>query len=418
MAALPRPRPIVWLRDHPRAADAMLAAAVVALALASHLSGEPTVEDRTEIDPTWWTAIIVFAGSAPLYWRRRSPLVTAVVVVAIESYALWIGVGGAAFVASVVAIYSIGAHSSGRQRLQTVGALSAIILLLFVSGWIDGLDLLQPFLSTVVLFVTAFVVGDNLRRRRDHLADLADRADRAEREQELIAEQRVLAERTRIARDLHDVVAHSVSVIVIQAAAARRNLRSSPERAEQALETIEFTGRQAMHELRGILGVLRANESGEARQRLPQPELSQIDALLEADDVDVDVHIAPDVDLGAIPPSTSLAAYRMLQEALTNVRRHAGPSVRARLSMWIDGDTLSFDVHDDGRGAAADRSGRSGRDGFGLSGMHERAAAAGGTVTAGPRPGGGWLVRARLPLSQERRRADEEPAVLDAEPTA
>ncbi len=397
----------------------MLAGLIVVLTLAAHLTGDTTVDDRVEVEPAWWTAIVVVAGSAPLYWRRRAPLMTALVVVAVECYALWIGLGGAAFVSSGVAVYSVGAHASGRQRLQTLAALTAIILLLFVFGWLEGLDLLEQFLSTVVLFVTAFVVGDNLRRRRDHIAGLADRAERAERENELLAEQRVLAERTRIARDLHDVVAHSVSVIVIQAAAARRNLRSSPERAEQALEAIELTGREAMQELRGILGVLRTSQpdsTDEAHQRLPQPELSHLDALLEPGDVDV--RISPEIDLAAIPASTSLAAYRMLQEALTNVRRHAGPDAHARLSMWIDGGELSFEVVDDGRGAAADRQGSEGRSGFGLSGMQERAAAAGGTVVAGPRPGGGWHVRARLPLSPEHgtQMASGEPQ-LDVEPT-
>lgn len=408
-------QPIVWLREHPQAADAMLATAVVAITLAAHLSGDTTVDDRIEIEPAWWTALIVFASSAPLYWRRRAPLITAMIVVAVECYALWIGIGGAAFVSSVIAVYSMGAHSSGRPRTKTVAVLAAIVLLLFLFGWIDGLDLREQFVSTLILFVTAFVVGDNLRRRREHVAGLADRAERAEREQELLAEQRVLAERTRIARDLHDVVAHSVSVIVIQAAAARRNLRSSPDRAEEALTAIELTGREAMNELRGILGVLRTREAGEARQRVPHPDLSQLEALVEGE-TDVELVLDPRIESASIPATTSLAAYRMLQEALTNVRRHAGPGARAQLSLRLDGHDLVLEVIDDGRGAAADEVASGG--GFGLAGMRERAASAGGAMSAGPRAGGGWFVRAHLPLSSAEAMTDAERSLLGVESTS
>jgi len=180
-------------------------------------------------------------------------------VVTVEVIALFIGIGGSAFVGSVVAVYSIGGHTNGVGRTRVMSAIVVLVGLLFVAGWIDGLSLLDEFVSAGVLLITAFVLGDNLRRRRQHNASLADRAERAERERDLLAEQRVTAERTRIARDLHDVVAHSVSVMVIQAAAARRSLAESPELAAEAFETIESTGRQTMNELRSILGVLRTD---------------------------------------------------------------------------------------------------------------------------------------------------------------
>ncbi|MEM9516096.1 MAG: sensor histidine kinase [Actinomycetota bacterium] len=398
MQALRAANPVEWFRRHPRVADGAVAALFTALALSAHLSGAVSVEGRDELDPTWWTTLIVLCGTIPLYWRRTAPLRSGLLVVTAESLALFLGIGGPTFLGSTVAIYSIGAHSVGPQRTRTVAAIVVIILGLFVSGWIDQLDLIDQFVSTTIVLVTTYVVGDNLRRRRENIAQLAERAERAEREQELLAEQRVLAERTRIARDLHDVVAHSVSVIVIQAAGARRNVRSAPEKAEVALDAIESTGREAMQELRSILGVLRTSDDRgadiAATQRVPQPNLEHLANLTAADDLPIEVDIDPELRIEDLPASTSLTAYRLVQEALTNTRRHAGPDAAVRIRIGSAFGELAVDVTDDGRGAAADTS----EPGFGLSGMRERVAASGGTVEAGPRPGGGWRVSGRLPL--------------------
>ncbi len=264
--------------------------------------------------------------------------------------------------------------------------------LLFVAGWIDGLSLLDEFISTGVLLITAFVLGDNLQRRRQQNASLAERAERAEREQGLLAEQRVAAERTRIARDLHDVVAHSVSVMVIQAAAARRSLAHSPELAATALETIESTGRQTMTELRSILGVLRTDAEPLGATPAPQPLLTNLELLAGFDDLPVELTV--DGDVAALPDSASVTGFRLVQEALTNVRRHAGAVRQVAVRLHVTADNVAITVTDDGRGAGS----LPGPDGFGIVGMRERVAAVGGTVTAGPRPGGGWQVRASLPI--------------------
>ena len=229
------PHPVQWLRAHPRRADALLTVLVVAVALATHLWGTSSVADPSEPDPAWWTVMVVLVGTVPIYWRRTQPLVAGLVVVTAEVTGLYLGLSGMPFLGSVIVVYSIGAYTVGLQRTRVMTAITALVVALFVAGWADGLQLLDEFISTGVLLVTAFVVGDNLRRRRQHVTDLAERAERAEREQGLLAEQRVTAERTRIARDLHDVVAHSVSVMVIQAAAARRNLATDPEAAADAL---------------------------------------------------------------------------------------------------------------------------------------------------------------------------------------
>jgi signal transduction histidine kinase len=384
------PHPIAWLRTHPRAADGLLVALLVAVAIPAHLSGESSVGDPNQPDASWWTVLLVLAGIVPLSWRRTRPLVAGSFVVAAEVVALFIGVGGVGFLGSVVAVYSIGAHTSGLARTRVMSAIAVTVTLLFVAGWIDGLSLLNEFVTTGGLLITAFVLGDNLRRRREHITGLADRAERAERERELLAEQRVAAERTRIARDLHDVVAHSVSVMVIQAAAARRSLVSSPDQAAAAIEAIETTGRQTMGELRSILGVLRTAVPDATLA--PQPSLSRLDLLAGSDGLPLTVTV--DGDLTGLPDGVSAIGYRLIQEALTNVRRHAGPVGRVTVTLRADGGDLRIDVVDDGRGAGALPD----ADGFGLIGMRERVAAVGGIVEAGPEPGGGWRVRAVLPI--------------------
>lgn len=386
------PHPVVWLREHPRAADGLLTLMVVAAALFAHLTGQTSVDDPNQIDPTWWTVLLVLVGTVPVYWRRTHSLVAGLVVVTAEVFALFVGIGGAAFFGSVVAVYSIGAHTSGITRTRVMSAIGVLVALLFVAGWIDGLSLLDEFISTGVLLITAFVLGDNLRRRRQQNANLAERAERAEREQGLLAEQRVAAERTRIARDLHDVVAHSVSVMVIQAAAARRSLADAPEHSATALEAIESTGRQTMTELRSILGVLRTDADQLAVPPSPQPTLDNLEYLAGFDDLSAEVTI--DGDVAALPDSVSITGFRLIQEALTNIRRHAGVVEDVSITLRISGDALAIEVADDGRGAGALPS----AEGFGIVGMRERVAASGGTLDVGPRVGGGWRVRARLPL--------------------
>jgi signal transduction histidine kinase len=192
---------------------------------------------------------------------------------------------------------------------------------------------------------------------------------------------------------LHDVVAHSVSLMVIQTAAARRSLHDTAK-ADAVLLTVEETGRAALQEMRRILGVLRDADDGEAL-RSPQPGLAAIEALAAAA-TDLPVVVRTDGDLGRLPSGVELSAYRIVQEALTNVRRHAGPVSRVEVAMVRRNGSLVVEVADDGRGAAAlhDAS----VDSYGLIGMRERVAACDGELLAGPRPGGGWRVRATFPV--------------------
>ncbi|MFE7119108.1 sensor histidine kinase [Streptomyces sp. NPDC057654] len=256
-----------------------------------------------------------------------------------------------------------------------------------------------------VPFVLAWVLGDSVRTRRAYWAQLQERADRLEKEREAQARMAVAAERARIARELHDVVAHNVSVMVVQADGAAYVLDGSPEQAKQALETISGTGRQALAEMRRLLGVLRTEEAGEGGEYVPQPDVEQINDLVEqvrtaGMPVDFQVEGAP----RPLPSGVELTAYRIVQEALTNTRKHGGPNVGASVRLTFFDDGLGLLVEDDGRGAQHELYEEGGADGMGhgLIGMRERVGMVGGTLDAGPRPGGGFRISALLPLKAGR----------------
>jgi signal transduction histidine kinase len=388
-----RPHPISWLRSNERFADAILAVVMTALAVSLHLLQIDDGTDQTFREPTWWTTLFVIGSVLPIALRRTQPIRSGLFIVAVQIVTALLDIDGTGFLGVVIALYSLGAHTSGPRRTNAVAAIAAGIGLLFVSGLVADEVMFSDLVGSVIVLITAFVLGDNLRRRRDKADALAERAERAEREQALIAQQQVNAERTRIARELHDVVAHSVSVMVIQAAAARRSLASSPESAEAALVNIEDTGRQTMNELRGILGVLRKDVDDDARA--PQPTLAELPAFADAaTDLPIELVVDADSDLDNLPGSVTLTGFRVVQEALTNVRRHAGPVTRVGVAVRRTPEHLEITVADDGRGAAADDLG----PGFGLVGMRERVAAVGGTVSAGAQQGGGWRVHMVLPL--------------------
>lgn len=234
-----------------------------------------------------------------------------------------------------------------------------------------------------------------------------ERAERLERERDAEAQRAVLEERTRIARDLHDVVAHGMSVMVVQAGAARRTLaHDDTDRATEALRNIEATGRGALEEMRRLVGVLRASATddgdgsdgsadGAGPPRLPQPGIGDLDDLVtHCREAGLDVTLRVEGDRRELPSGLELVVYRIAQEALTNTIRHAGPA-RAEVRLGYGSDHLELGVTDDGRGAATSPRAE---PGHGLAGMRERVALYGGTITVGPQRGGGFRVLARLPL--------------------
>ncbi len=267
-----------------------------------------------------------------------------------------------------------------------------------------GESLVVTVLLTVP-FVLAWVLGDSMRTRRAYWAQLEERAARLEKEREAQSRIAVAAERARIARELHDVVAHNVSVMVVQADGAAYVLDAAPEQTRQALETISGTGRQALAEMRRLLGVLRTGEQPEGGEYVPQPGVEQLTDLMDqVRSAGLPVDFRTEGEPRELPSSVALTVYRIVQEALTNTRKHGGPDVGATVRLSYRDDDLDLLVEDDGRGAQRELYEDGGADGLGhgLIGMRERVGMVGGTLTAGPRPGGGFRVSAVLPLKPAR----------------
>lgn len=359
---------------------------------------------------TFWTVLLV----APLAWRRVSPAASAAAVYLVALAHTLAGYPALfpADLAVLVALYSVTVHGPRwANRVAIAGALVGSFVLAVgmyaVAGYRDVVQVavIATFGSTGALAVWAF--GLLRRSRRDVISALVDRAERLQVERDQEARIATAAERSRIAREIHDIIAHSLSVIIAQADGGRYAADADPAAATRALGTISETGRAALADMRRLLGVLRPGEGGDepgADRRVgggpgglvtPQPGAEDVEGLVEqvrASGMRVSL-----VRMGqprTLPPGTGLTVYRICQEALTNVLKHAGPNPGVTVLLQWTPDALVLEVGDDGRGAAADSDGV----GQGLVGMRERAAMFGGTVTAGPRPGGGFRVRARLPL--------------------
>ena len=396
-----RPHPMVWLRAHPLAFDSLIAVTTAVVGIISHL----TVHGEGISEPSVAGVVLTLVATLPLVLRRRQVVGTLLVVLAAQFALEGMNAVGPGWLGVTIAAYSLGAYRSGRL-LWIVGVSTWLAVTTFVmTGLLVADAKLGEFISTGIIYASSIALGDNMRRRRERAAELVERAERAEREQELLAHQQVQHERVRIARELHDVVAHSVSVMVIQAAAARRQLATNPAATEGVLQLIEQTGRDAMNEMRRMLGVLR-NELPDAELE-PQPSMAQLSELVEADS-DLPTKLQVLGPVGSVPAGVELSVYRIVQEALTNVRRHAGRVERVDVTIDRRDDALIVEVVDDGRGAVAalssggwseDRGRDAGSRGFGLVGMRERVAAFDGELLVGPRPDGGWRVRARFPLA-------------------
>jgi signal transduction histidine kinase len=291
----------------------------------------------------------------------------------------WIGL----FV--LLGVYTAAAHTGGRKT-AVAAVLTLATGLVVLLGDSDQVDL-GGILFFGFLFATPWVTGRAIRRRRL-------RARQLEREKSN-AEAAIAEERTRIARELHDVVAHAISVIVLQARGGRKLLDDEPEETRRALDAIERTASQALAEMRRLLGLLR--DSDDQLELTPQPTLARLDDLAKhIREAGLPVEIDVRGSAVELPPGIDLSAYRIVQEALTNALKHAGPA-SARVTLDYEPGELLIEITDDGAG-----TGNGGGTGHGLVGIRERASVFGGDVEAGPRTDGGYAVRARLPYSSER----------------
>jgi signal transduction histidine kinase len=347
-------------------------------------------------DPRLGHAALTLLIVVPLAWRRRAPLAVLCVVAGaavLEAALLDNFPSFQPFVALIVAVYSVAAHSDRRRAvigaLVTLGVLLPGELMQSLSG--DGSFDIGAF----VALAAVWAVGRALRRWRVEAGELWRRADRLEREREQRARIAVAEERARIARELHDVVAHAVSVVVIQAQGAQAELEGEQRPVREALSSIESTGRQALVEMRRLLGVLRRGD--EELALAPQPSLRHLDALVDhVRDAGLPVELRVDGEAAQLPPGVDVSAYRIVQEALTNTLKHAGPA-HARVVVRYTREEVELEISDDGRGRKRIEGG-----GHGLVGMRERVAVVGGVLESGSPADGGFHVRARLPLDATR----------------
>ncbi|MCZ2526775.1 sensor histidine kinase [Streptomyces sp. HB2AG] len=391
-----------FIRRHPTWVDTFWAVCLLGLSLLGLVSGAHPAR--------YWAAVpVVVAQAVTVALRRRAPerMLLLTFGYGIAQLALDVS-SNPGDIAMPVVVYTVASCGAAwASRLALLGALTAPAL--SVLRWPSDYggawnNLLGAFFLTVP-FVLAWVLGDSVRTRRAYYAQLEERAARLEREREAQSKVAVAAERARIARELHDVVAHNVSVMVVQADGAAYVLDSSPEQAREALGTISSTGRQALAEMRRLLGVLRSPEQPEGGEYVPQPGVDQLDDLVEQVrgaglPVDFRVQGTP----VPLPRAVELTAYRIVQEALTNVRKHGGAGAEAVVRIAHGEDELDVLVEDDGHGADRGMYLEGGADGLGhgLIGMRERVRLVGGTLEAGPAAGGGFRVSARLPLGGER----------------
>jgi signal transduction histidine kinase len=386
--------PIDRLRRHPFAVDVALAAAVwfctVLLPAAAYWQ-EPA-----------HAFLIGTMLTVPLAWRRRAPIPAAAAVVAVGLFEL-VAVSEflAANVAALLMVYALAAYSTrwAAQAGLAVGLGGAGLAAL--RYWNYGVTVsVVPVAGAIgVSVVAAWALGNLRRARLQQLAALEERAQLLELERDQEMRLAATTERARIARELHDVVAHSLSVVIAQADGGRYAGRADPVAATDALEAIAATGRQALTDMRSLLGVLR---EGGGEEYAPQPDVAAIPALVEdvrASGLDVDLIVEGEPQPLAAGPQ--LAAYRIVQESLTNVLKHAGPASRAWVRLQWRPDALELSVLDDGRGASAAMVDSDG-NGQGLRGMRERAQLHRGRLDAGPRHGGGFGVHAALPYGARR----------------
>jgi len=341
--------------------------------------------------PAGW-AVLAVGTIAPLAWRRRYPLMVVGVQAVVET-ATVVRSGHLGFSGVLLASVLIGAYSAGAFSKTRVWSLALVL----VGGVVPEIGLgLTRLMSGIpglgaVIPLTAWLIGHSIRAHRRQVAGLEERALRLERERDATARAAVAEERARIARELHDVVAHGVSVMVVQAEAARRMLRRRPEQAEEALRVVSTTGSEALGELQHLLGVLAPGASEPELE--PAPGLRDLGALVDrvrAAGLLVELHL--DGEVRTLPRGLDLTAYRIVQEALTNVLKHAAAS-RAEVRLRFADTCLGIEVTDAGQTPAGHNG-----NGRGLLGMRERVAAYGGEIEAGRRAGGGYAVRVRLPL--------------------
>ncbi|MEV4112544.1 sensor histidine kinase [Nonomuraea sp. NPDC049695] len=399
-------RPQTWLRQEllsrPYVADTILAACAYAMALlAPGPPGPPGAEWPGRMQSlTGYGIALASVVCGALIFRRRWP--RAVLAVTVTGFVVYVMIDGGRSpldMASAIAVYTV-ASRCPRRKAWAYGELVALVVVVARVGFGGSAWLAPEVLAPIAFIGMATAVGDALRSRRAYVAAVEERARRAEETREEEAERRVMEERLRIARELHDVLAHHIALINVQAQVAEHVLATQPEQARTALGHVRHAGKEALDELRTTVGLLRRPGSRDELLTEPAPGLDRLPELADSFTaaglkLDWQIHGDP----GPLPAPVDLAAFRIAQEALTNVSKHA-PRASATVRIGYASHEVIVDVTDDGAGHPG---GISSGTGHGLIGMRERALSVGGTFLAGPVAGGGFRVHAVLPLSRKSR---------------
>ncbi|MGZ4672677.1 MAG: sensor histidine kinase [Ilumatobacteraceae bacterium] len=386
--------------------DAVVAIVLLGLMVASVAGKAPDAGQRGADALAYALAVPL---TLPFAVHRRWPTASLICVLAafgtyaIASYAVYPGVSLFAM------LFGIALHSDRRRSIMALLlCVAAMVTALAIQP--TGVATSSDWTSSLLAIAVAWLAGENYRSRRARWAALEERAAMLENEREERDRRAVADERLRIARDLHDIVSHAMSVIAVQAATGHHLLDRDTEAARRALSNVETASRGALVEMRRMLGVLRDNDDAPG-SRTPAPSLSNLGQLIaRVRDAGLGVSTSIDPDIPELPASVDLAVYRIVQESLTNVMKHGGPV--AFVSVTCSATELCIEVTDDGRvGGPAPTPGDT--PGHGLIGMRERVALYNGEFSAGPRPGGGFRVAARLPLGAaggvDRQRATARP---------
>ncbi|WP_020556372.1 sensor histidine kinase [Embleya scabrispora] len=387
-------------RAHPWALDAAIVMAVCLMFCVPdliHRNGPRELTGVFHSVPVAATVALQAGLVLPLLWRRRAPFPAFAAITAVFVLQWSIGVWLRTDVALLIALYSLALHGRLR-RLPWAGLLLAAVPAVVAARLWAVVSVGEGLFFLFCAITAATALGFAVRIRRAQLAVLREHAARMEIERDQRSKLAAAGERTRVAREMHDIVGHNLSVMITLADGGAYAARVTPERGPEALDLIADTGRQALGELRRMLGALR--EQTDALELSPQPGMADLDALcsrIRAAGPQVEYRSTGDV--AALDRGVQLAAYRIAQEALTNALKHAGPQTRARLALNVRKSRLRIHVQDTGPPTDDKRPTFAPEEGHGLAGMRERAALYGGTVVAGPRPGGGWTVQATLHLA-------------------
>jgi signal transduction histidine kinase len=375
-----------WSRSNPFWLDALIIAGVglFVVAISGAYVGSTAV----------WLSLGLLI---PLAWRRSRPVASTATVALVGFIQLGVGdsllAADAAIPVSIYALTAYGPRWAGRAALGLAFVGTMLAGAKYYSINVSEAPFFAAFVGAMLL--ASWALGTMRRLRQREQDRLLERARLLEQERAQEIRLAATAERARIAREMHDVVAHSLSVTISQADGGRYAARTDPQAAIAALETISVTGRQALNDMRALLGVLRQDDD---QPLAPQPDADIIPDLVEqVRDGGLDVSLEIAGRARKLPPGPALAAYRIVQESLTNVLKHAGPTSRAWVRLNWEPNGLVIEVIDDGRGAGAGLNGIDTGGGQGIRGMTERATLHGGRLEAGPRVGGGYAVRALLP---------------------